>query len=107
MELIVVTGRAVVVRFKVLDCALGPLNVSELGLKAQLAPTGREPQVRDTLFPNVWAGVTNTEYVAMPPANTVWLEGRIEIEKSVAVNEAVAVLLVFVLLAAVTVAVAE
>lgn len=40
----------------------------------------------------------------MLPATTVWLEGRIETEKSVAVNEAVAVLLGFVLLLLVTVA---
>lgn len=40
----------------------------------------------------------------MLPATTVWLDGRIEIAKSVAVNEAVAVLLGFVLLLLVTVA---
>ena len=61
MELIVVTGRAVVVRFNALDREPAPLKARVAGLNPQLAPTGREAQVRETLAPYVCDGDTNTE----------------------------------------------
>jgi hypothetical protein len=87
-----------------LDCCPGPLKVSVVGLKPQLAPDGREAQVRETFAPKVREGDTNTEYCAVLPATTVWLEGLIAIAKEVAVNDAVSVLLGFVSLEFVTVA---
>lgn len=99
-----VTGRAVVVRFSTADCKPGPVKVSVAGEKPQLAPDGSDAHESETFAPNVEVGDTSTEYCAVFPATTVWLEGVIDIENAVAVKEAVSVLLVFVSLAFETVA---
>ena len=105
----VVTGCAVVCRFRVVELLPLPFNVTVLLAKLHCAPAGGGGvQVSEILAPNTppRPGLRITLYCAVPPAATVRLEGAMETEKPDDVNVAVAVLLVFVSLLLDTVAVA-
>src|SRR3982074_1260070 len=71
----VVTGRAVVVRFKVEVTGVAP-TVTGVVVKLQPAALGTFAlHVSDTVAPNTGCGVRATVYTAVCPADTVWFAG--------------------------------
>jgi len=104
----VVSGCAVVVRFRATEAAPPALSETVLELKLQPAPLGRGLQLSVTLAGNEPSdGVRLTAYCAGKPAGTVAEGGLMDTVYPPAVNEAVAESLLFVSLALETIPVTE